>query len=236
MHFRITLFIFSLQIISLLACNSTNKDYASESEILLVKEVDSVSYSIGVNIGLSIRNQGLDSINFEALLHGLTQAAIEKKDSFRIEPAYGTGIISRYLSKQREILLEKNLEEGRAFLAENAKKDGITTQPSGLQFRVIEAGSGAKPNANDVIRFKYIGKLPDGTIFDTSGNDTIQYEINRMFRGWSESFQLMSVGALWEVFIPTELAFGSKVRPDGKLKPNSPVIYQLQLIEIVKPE
>jgi len=218
------------------ACKPGQVDYTSESEVDISSVVDSVSYSIGVNIGLSVRNQGLDSINLDALLHGLTQAAILKKDSFRIEPSYGTAIIRRYLGEQREHLLQKNLEEGRDFLAQNAKKDGIVSLPSGLQYRIIIPGNGSKPVLNDVIRFKYTGKLIDGNIFDTSGNDTIQYEIARMMHGWSEAFQLMPKGAMWEVFIPTELAFGTKVRPDGKVQPNVPVIYQLELIDIVKQE
>src|SRR6185503_3629550 len=112
--------------------------------------------------------------------------------------------------------------EGEKFLAENATKPGITNLPSGLQYRIIEAGTGASPHTNDEVSVKYTGKLIDGTVFDSTdknGGQPAKFRVNGVIRGWTEALLKMQKGAKWELFIPSDLAYGE--RPQRNIPPNS---------------
>lgn len=128
---------------------------------------------------------------------------------------------------------QKVLEEGKAFLAENAKKEDVVTTPSGLQYRILRQGNGPIPKATDEVTVKYEGKLIDGTVFDSSYTrtpNTNQFRADRLIKGWTEALCLMPVGSKWELFIPQELAYGN--RAAGKIPPYSTLIFTLELDDL----
>lgn len=125
-------------------------------------------------------------------------------------------------------------EDGEKFLAENAKKDGVSVTESGLQYRVQEEGSGAKPNANDTVEVHYRGTLIDGTEFDSSykRGQTISFPLNRVIAGWTEGVQLMSPGAKYTFYIPYQLAYGERGTPGGPIPPYAALVFDVELVSV----
>ena len=143
------------------------------------------------------------------------------------------------LTDAREAKMEKlygaNRRAGEQFLAENAKKEGVKTTESGLQYKVLVEGNGEKPQATDRVKVNYEGRLVDGTVFDSSakhGDKPMEFKVNQVVRGWIEALTMMPVGSKWELYIPYDLAYGD--RDQGKIKPYSTLIFTLELLEIVK--
>jgi FKBP-type peptidyl-prolyl cis-trans isomerase len=124
---------------------------------------------------------------------------------------------------------------GKAFLAENAKKPGITTLPDGLQYEVLVAGNGAKPTRADTVKVNYEGTLIDGTVFDSSykRGEPIEFGVTQVIAGWTEALQLMPVGSTWNLYIPSELAYGSR-GAGGAIGPNETLIFKVELLGISK--
>jgi len=122
---------------------------------------------------------------------------------------------------------------GEKFLAENSKKPGVVTTASGLQYEVVKKGTGALPNENDQVKVNYKGTLIDGTVFDTNeGKDPVQFQANQVIKGWTEALKLMPVGSKYKLYIPQQLAYGS--RETGKIKPFSVLIFEVELVSIEK--
>ena len=151
-----------------------------------------------------------------------------------------SGVLSdlqkRMFAVQQERLKEvsaRNLEEGTAFMAQNAKKDGVKTLPSGLQYKVIKEGKGKMPKAEDTVTVNYRGTFMDGTEFDSSykRGEPVTFQVNGVIKGWTEALQLMKEGSKWELFIPSDLAYGE--RGAGQtIPPNSTLIFQVELISV----
>jgi FKBP-type peptidyl-prolyl cis-trans isomerase FklB len=138
-------------------------------------------------------------------------------------------------AKDMALLLEKNKKEGEAFLAENKTKEGVITLPSGLQYKVLKAGTGATPKATDIVVTHYRGTLIDGKVFDSSidRGEPAEFPVNAVIKGWSEALQHMKVGAKWQLFVPAELAYGE--RGAGQvIAPNSTLIFDIELLKIKK--
>ena len=137
------------------------------------------------------------------------------------------------MAKQAEVA-KKNKTEGDAFLAENKKKEGVKTLPSGLQYKVIKAGTGKKPKMNDTVTVNYRGTLIDGTEFDNSykRGQPATFQVNGVIPGWTEALQLMEQGAKWQLFIPSNLAYGERGAPGGQIGPNATLIFEIELISI----
>ncbi len=129
-----------------------------------------------------------------------------------------------------------NAEEGKAFLDANAKKEGVKVTASGLQYQVLTEGKGAKPAAEDSVRVHYTGKLLDGTVFDdsTEAGEPVEFPLNRVVPGWSEGLQLMTVGSKYRFWIPGELGYGEMGTPGGPIGPNATLVFDVELIDIVK--
>jgi FKBP-type peptidyl-prolyl cis-trans isomerase len=137
---------------------------------------------------------------------------------------------------QQEELAAKNIEGGQAFLAENSKKDGVKQTESGLQYKVLTEGTGPKPKASDTVKVHYKGTLIFGTEFDSSykRGEPAQFPLTGVIKGWTEGLQLMPVGSKYEFYIPADLAYGASPRPN--IPANSTLIFEVELLEIVKPE
>ena len=180
-----------------------------------------------------------DSIVSEKLLQGFSAALENDTTLFTQKDAEAYFKAKQEFNKEakQEKLYGANREAGRRFLAENAKKDSVITLPSGLQYKVLVAGSGEVPTANDKVLVNYEGRLIDGTVFDASarhGDQPAEFTPNQVIKGWTEALTMMPVGSKWQLFIPSELAYGE--REAGQIQPYSTLIFDVELVGIDKPE
>jgi len=214
-------------------------DDADAPALESVKE--KASYAFGRNVGRSVRAGGYD-IDIAAFTKGLAEAIADTKASLTdqemadaITAFEGEAATAR--AERQRIQAENNLKEGREFLAANKEKEGVKTLESGLQYKVIKSGSGKNPTAKDTIRAHYHGTLLDGTVFDSSveREEPIEIEVSGVIRGWTEALQLMKVGDKWQLFIPSELAYGERGAGDT-IGPNAVLIFDVELLEIVGDE
>ena len=217
---------------SLVSCNGqgvTNKS--------LKTEIDSVSYAAGLDMAYKIQ-QSFDEADKDLFIQGYrngidsTNLLLEKKDLQIIISTY-------FRKKQQELAKEKAAEgektkiEGEKFLAENKTKEGVVTTDSGLQYIVLNEGTGVMPKLTDRVKVHYHGTLIDGTVFDSSVDKGKPYEtgVNQVVKGWIEALQIMKVGSKYKLFVPQELAYGANPRP-GVIKPFMPLIFEIELLEI----
>ncbi|HEX3871863.1 MAG TPA: FKBP-type peptidyl-prolyl cis-trans isomerase [Pirellulales bacterium] len=188
------------------------------------------SYAIGMNIGKNFK----DKIDVDALMRGLRDAVSD------VPPALNEQEFTDAMNALQQIMLadeEKVVadmsKKGEDFLAENKKKADVKTLPSGLQYRVIKQGNGPSPKATDTVTAHYTGRLPDGTVFDSSTERgmPITFPITQVIKGWTEALQLMKVGDKWELFIPSNLAYGPEGRPPA-IPPNATLVFEVELLSI----
>lgn len=196
----------------------------------LNNEVNKISYSLGVNIGQSLAQQGLKEINGEAFSQALTD--FFEGNNLEIKSDEAQQNLQEYFGKLQAEMAGKQAQAGKDFLAENAKKEGIISLPSGLQYEVMTMGTGDKPAATDNVKTHYHGTLIDGTVFDSSveRGEPISFPLNGVISGWTEALQLMPVGSKWRLFIPSELAYGE--RGQGSIQPHSTLIFEVELLGI----
>jgi FKBP-type peptidyl-prolyl cis-trans isomerase FklB len=195
--------------------------------IELKNDNDKVLYSLGYELGKDITRQELQLVP-EVLLKG----AEDGKSGAR--PLVDAGQRQAALKQIRQARAKENLAQSQAFLAANEKKEGVQTLPSGLQYKVIQAGEGKTPGARDNVRVHYRGSLIDGTQFDSSYDrgKPATFRVNQVIKGWQEALQLMKEGAKWELFIPPDLAYGERGRP-RVIPPNSALIFEVELISVL---
>ncbi|MCA9119364.1 MAG: FKBP-type peptidyl-prolyl cis-trans isomerase [Planctomycetaceae bacterium] len=199
--------------------------------------LDQASYGIGMNIGASLKSDGLE-INVEALAQGIKDAMENAKP--RLDQAQISAALQAF-SREMEakaaargkLIGETNMREGKAFLAANKAKQGVVTLPSGLQYSVLKQGTGPTPKLTDTVRTHYHGTLLDGTVFDSSveRNEPATFPVGRVIRGWTEALQLMQVGSKWRLFVPSELAYG----PQGAgadIGPHAVLVFDVELLGI----
>jgi len=197
----------------------------------LKNEIDSVSYSLGVNIGENIKAQfpNLDLKNFEV---GIEDVLNDKKQP-KVEGADAQKIIQAYFTKLQAKANEDKIEAGKNFLEENSKRDEVITLESGLQYEVLKAGEGAKPTPNDQVTTHYHGTLIDGTVFDSSveRGEPATFPVSGVIKGWTEALQLMSVGAKWRLYVPSDLAYGER-GAGAQIGPHTTLIFDVELLKI----
>ena len=197
----------------------------------LNNEIDSVSYSLGVNIGENLKTQfpDINLKNFELAIKNVLDNQKEPK----ISGADAQKVIQNYFQKQQAKASESVIEEGKKFLTENSKKDGVITLESGLQYEIIKSGEGAKPTINDQVTTHYHGTLLDGTVFDSSveRGQPATFPVSGVIKGWTEALQLMTVGSKWKLFVPYDLAYGER-GAGPKIGPYSTLIFEVELISI----
>lgn len=187
---------------------------------------DSVSYAIGVQIAQSLTQLNSD-VDVDLMAAAIKEALA---DNAQLTPEQCQQIISADQIRSRDRVATKNLEEGQAFLEENAKKSGITTTPSGLQYEVIEEGTGASPTKDNVVTMHYTGKFIDGKVFQSSldSGQPIVNSVSGFIAGWTEGLQLMKPGGKMTFYIPANLAYGVQGRPG--IPPNSALIFEVEMI------
>jgi FKBP-type peptidyl-prolyl cis-trans isomerase FklB len=229
MKIQISLIVLLLSSGSLFAKEVTNKS----------PEAEQVGYSFGYLMGKSNADslQGIDldafSVGLKAAAAG-KQATLSEEDMARVLTQF-----KRQAEAKELITLKKQADEnariGQAFLAENAKKPGIKTTKSGLQYQILQEGKGKSPSANSNVRVHYEGRLIDGTVFDSSiaRNQPVVFRTTQVITGWTEGLQLMKEGAKYRFFIPAELAYG-QIGSGDVIEPNSTLIFDVELLEITK--
>jgi FKBP-type peptidyl-prolyl cis-trans isomerase FklB len=203
----------------------------------LKNENDKISYSVGYQVGSDFKRQGVD-LNTDLMVKGVQDAMSGGKPLMTQEEMNKTLVdlkkkIVGEEQEERKKAAEKNLAEGKKFLEANAKKEGVKTLPSGLQYKVIKAGSGTSPGKTDSVTVNYRGTLVDGTEFDSSyarGNPAT-FQVNRVIAGWTEALQRMKPGAKWQLFIPANLAYGER-GAGSRIGPNSALIFEVELISV----
>src|SRR5439155_10133710 len=194
---------------------------------------EKTSYSIGANLGNSLKRQEIE-VDLEVLIRGLKDGLAGKSTLTDQELKEALTALNQEIrakmEEKRKRLGETNKQEGEKFLAENKNKLGVITLPSGLQYQVLVEGSGESPKSNDVVTANYRGTLIDGTEFDSSAKNgqPLVRPANMLIKGWTEALQLMKPGAKWQLFIPSELAYGER-GAGAQVGPNATLIFEMEL-------
>ena len=194
-------------------------------------EMEKVSYSLGVNVAKSVKNQGLTSIDSDAIAQAFTD--VFEGNDLKISEQESNVILQDFFGKLAKKAQSANVEAGQKFLSENAKRNGVVTTKSGLQYEVLVEGTGVSPKENDKVTVHYHGTLIDGTVFDSSVDrgKPATFPVNGVIPGWVEALQLMNQGSKYKLFIPSELAYGER-GAGGSIGPNATLIFEVELISI----
>lgn len=215
---------------------TTTKHTVTTSALSLKNETDSLSYAIGMEMAKFYKTQGIENLNIDILNKALKDGMSGNAHPLMTEDV-AQGVMMSTAQKMMDKKTEGTRKEGEAFLAKNKLKDSVVALPDGLQYKILKAGTGAKPKLNDKVRVHYAGTLIDGTEFDNSlkRGQPLDIEVSGVIKGWTEALQLMPVGSKWRLFIPSSLAYGN--RPAGQvIKAGSTLIFDVELLDIVKPD
>jgi len=207
----------------------------------LETKADSVSYALGIDIGNALKRQGVTELNSDLIKSGFD--AVIKGNGMVFEEQQNNDLLRDFFGAKQEAAMEKqkkenedkfkdNITNGKKFLEENSKKQGVITTASGLQYKVITEGTGAKPGPESNVTTHYKGMLIDGTVFDSSyeRKEPVSFPVGGVIPGWTEALQLMKVGSKWELYIPQELGYAE--RDMGVIKPFSTLIFEIELISV----
>jgi len=205
----------------------------AQEKLVLKDQKDKISYIVGMDIGNNLKKQSI-GVNTKVLAKGIEDALAGAKPLLTEQEIQETMMAfqKEMLAKQAEVA-KKNKTEGEAFLAENKKKEGVKTLPSGLQYKVIKAGTGKKPKSSDTVTVNYRGTLIDGTEFDSSykRGQPATFQVTGVIPGWTEALQLMQEGAKWQLFVPSNLAYGER-GAGGVIGPNATLLFEIELISV----
>lgn len=203
------------------------------------KELDRISYALGLSMGNNFKGSGIESINVKDFADGV--AAVYEGAQPKMSYDEAKMVIQLFFqemeAKQQAAAQEMakvNKAAGEAFLAENGKRAEVVTTDSGLQYEVLVEGNGASPKATDQVTVHYTGKLIDGTVFDSSVDrgQPATFGVTQVIPGWVEALQLMKVGAKWRLYIPSEIAYGPQ-GAGGVIGPNATLIFDVELLNII---
>lgn len=217
------------------ACN----EKSTTETVKLDNQTAKASYSIGSQLGSQVA-QAKDMIDQDALIMGFKDSMAGKElqmpaeEMQKVMQTFQQAMMEKQQAKQKEVSTT-NKAEGDKFLAENKTKEGVKTTQSGLQYKVLKKGSGAIPKASDTVVTHYSGTLINGKVFDSSykRNSPATFPVNGVIKGWTEALQMMEVGSKWQLFIPSELAYGER-GAGADIGPNQVLIFEIELLEIKK--
>ncbi len=213
--------------------------FAATNAVPLSSTVDKISYSIGVDLGKNIKNQGIEmspAVLAQGIQDGMNGAALRLTEQ-EMKDVLST--FQKELMAKRTAQFDKssldNKTKGETFLAENKLKAGVVTLPSGLQYKILTAGTGAKPAKDSSVTVDYTGKLINGTVFDSSekAGKPATFKLSQVIAGWTEALSLMPVGSTWELYVPANLAYGERSM-GGVIGPNETLVFNVHLLSINK--
>jgi FKBP-type peptidyl-prolyl cis-trans isomerase FklB len=205
----------------------------ASAQTKLLKEMDSVSYAIGLtfaqNINQTLKSNNIENTNQAALLQGLTDVLKNQKTLLTEQQA--NAVVQKYIQYLQTKKYEAIVQKGRTFLENNKKQAGVVALPSGLQFKIITEGTGAIPKQTDKVNVHYQGSLLDGRVFDSSiqRGTPLELNVNGVIQGWQEALQMMKVGSKWQLFIPYNLAYGERGAGE-MIGPYETLIFDVELL------
>lgn len=193
--------------------------------------MDKVSYALGMSIANNIMASGVNGLNVEEFVKAITTYMAGEEPA--MTPAEAQQVLNGYFTKLQEEQTAALKAEGEAFLAQNAKNEGVVTLPSGLQYKVLKSGNGATPKASDSVECHYEGRLISGTVFDSSyqRGETATFGVTQVIAGWVEALQLMKEGDKWQLYIPYNLAYGER-GAGAQIPPFATLIFDVELIKV----
>ncbi len=214
------------------ACN--NKSGFGSGAPKLTNAKDSASYALGIMQAKGLKDNGADTL-FDVKIMQSAMESVFRGDSVKMDQMQMQMMVQSYVSKEEGKKADVTLKAGEKFLAENKTKPGVKVTPSGLQYQVIKEGNGVKPLATDTVEVHYTGTLTNGKEFDSSqshGGQPVTFPLNRVIPGWTEGIQLMSEGAKYKFFIPSNLAYGQQA--PREIGPNAVLIFDVELLKVKK--
>ena len=193
--------------------------------------MDKVSYALGLSLGQNMASSGVKTIEYDDLVAGMKAIMNKEKPAISFDEAQE--VLNTFFAELEAQVAGKAKEEGEAFLAANAKREGVIVTASGLQYEVLTAAEGKKPKATDKVKVHYEGTLIDGTVFDSSyrRGEAISFGLNQVIKGWTEGVQLMSIGSKYKFFIPYNLAYGER-GAGAQIPPYAALIFTVELLGI----
>lgn len=192
--------------------------------------MDKLSYALGLSMGQNFKMSGVATINVDDFAQALK--AVYENTEKKMSYDEAKTVVQDYFKQLESSMADNNEKAGKQYLADNAKVEGVKVTKSGLQYKVIEEGTGEKPGPNDVVTVHYQGRLIDGTVFDSSieRGEPATFAVGQVIPGWVEGLQMMQEGATWQLTIPSELAYGN--HGTGPIQPNSTLIFDVKLLKV----
>lgn len=194
--------------------------------------MDKISYALGMSIANNVMASGVKNLNLEEFAKALKAVLNQEKTELSVTEAQQ--ILNDYFTKLQEEYIKTFKSEGEAFLALNESKEGVVTLPSGLQYKILKEGKGAKPTASNSVKCHYEGRLVNGTKFDSSYDrkEPAVFGVTQVIPGWTEALQLMPAGSKWELYIPYNLAYGENGAGQA-IPPYAALIFDIELLEVL---
>jgi FKBP-type peptidyl-prolyl cis-trans isomerase FklB len=198
----------------------------------VLSKMEKVSYALGLSLGNNLKNSGIAQLDYAKIAKGIEDVLEQKPADMSVQEAQA--VINEFFQSLQEKAAEATILQGKAFLEGNAKRAGVVTLESGLQYEVVTAGSGATPKASDQVKVHYHGMLIDGTVFDSSVNrgEPATFGVTQVISGWVEALQLMQVGSKWNLFIPSNLAYGAQ-GAGQQIGPHTTLVFEVELLDII---
>ena len=193
--------------------------------------MDKISYALGLSMGQNLMGSGVEKLNYQDLAAGIEDVLTHAQPKITYQEAQQ--VLNQFFQELEAKVAGAAKAEGEKFLAENAKREGVKTTASGLQYEILEPSLGQKPKATDTVRVHYEGTLIDGTVFDSSyrRGESITFPLNGVIKGWTEGLQLMSIGSKYKFFIPYQLAYG-ELGAGASIPPYAALIFTVELLGI----
>ena len=199
---------------------------------IIYKKMDKISYALGLGIGHQLKNMGIENFSVEDFAQSIKDVMEDKATAMTSQEAQA--LLNTYFQEKQKAESQKAISEGKAFLEENAKKEGVVTTKSGLQYEILTKGTGKQPKATDTVRCHYEGSLINGSVFDSSykRGEPAEFGLSQVIPGWTEGVQLMKEGAKYRFYIPYLLGYGEN-GAGSSIPPYSTLIFDVELIKVL---
>lgn len=199
---------------------------------IIYKKMDKISYALGLGIGHQLKNMGIENFSVEDFAQSIKDVMEDKATAMTSQEAQS--LLNTYFQEKQKAESQKAISEGKAFLEENAKKEGVVTTKSGLQYEILTEGTGKQPKATDTVRCHYEGSLINGSVFDSSykRGEPAEFGLSQVIPGWTEGVQLMKEGAKYRFYIPYLLGYGEN-GAGSSIPPYSTLIFDVELIKVL---